>query len=69
MTGSGMNQTQQYPGKTFETLNSNDSLLAGMMGASFTSNLSKRMADAMQKHTSLQFKWLKQIEQINERRN
>ena len=56
--------TQPFNTKTFETLNSNDSLLGGMSGAlggsmagvmagSFTSNLSKRMADAMQKHTSL----------------
>ena len=56
-----MNQTCQYNTKTFETLNSQDSLL----GASFNSNMSKRMAEAMKKHTSLQFKWLKQIERIN----
>ena len=62
-----MNQTQQYNnngGKTcFETLNSNDSLLGGLTtgagAASLASNVSKRMADAMQKHTSLQFKWFK----------
>ena len=68
----GMNQTCQYNTKTFETLNSQDSLLGGMSGgafaASFTSNLSKRVADAMKKHSSLQFKWLKQIERINQMR-
>ena len=63
-----MNQTIQYNTKTFETLNSQESLLGGMTGglaASFQSNLSVRMAEAMKKHTSLQFKWLKQIERIN----
>ena len=70
--------TQPFNTKTFETLNSNDSLLGGSliagldmsrqmggvcgglgstigaaMAGSFTSNLSKRLADAMQKHTSL----------------
>ena len=61
VNGGTMNQTCQYNTKTFETLNSQDSLL----GASFTSNYSKRIAEAMKKHTSLQFKWLKQIERIN----
>ena len=54
MSGANMNYTQQYNssnvGKTFDGLNSNDSLLGGLtagIGASFTTNLSKRMADAM----------------------
>ena len=61
------NNTIQYNTKTFETLNSNDSLLGGItgaLGASFQSNLTQKMADAMKRHTSLQFKWLKQIEKI-----
>ena len=60
--GAVLNNTIQYNTKTFETLNSNDSLLGGMTGAlgtSFQSNLTQKMADAMKRHTSLQFKWLK----------
>ena len=40
-----------------------------LLAGSFTSNYSKRIAEAMQKHTSLQFKWLKQIEKINGHRD
>ena len=50
------------------TMNSNDSLLAGFNN-SFTSNLSKKLAKAMLQHTSLQSKWLKQIEMIKKVKN
>ena len=49
--------------KDLTTMNSNDSLLSGLNNT-FTSNLSKKLANAMRQHSSLQFKWLKQIETI-----
>lgn len=35
---------------------------ANIMMGTFQSNVTKRMADAMMNHSSMQFKWLKQIE-------
>ena len=43
---------------------SNQSLLFGEGGKSFTSNLTKRLAAAMMNHSSKQNKWLSQIEKI-----
>ena len=43
--------------KAFFGIQSSNSLMDA--GQSFTSNLSKRLANAMTKHTSAQYKWLK----------
>ena len=61
--------TQQ---KNFETLQSEENLLFNQTSGSLMTNnsmhLSKRLANAAQKHTSLQFKWNKQIEKITAQR-
>ena len=50
-------------------LSLNSSSPSPLHGLSFTSNLTARVAQAMQRHTSVTFKWLKQIEKINKQRD
>jgi len=57
-----------------QTLQNSDSKspLAGLsnsMATSFQSTLSRRLAQAMLKHQSMQSKWLKQIEELNKQRD
>ena len=50
-------------------LSLNSSSPSPLHGLSFTtSNMTARVAQAMQRHTSVTFKWLKQIEKINKQR-
>ena len=49
-------------------LKSDDNLLDSSINQSFDSNMTVRLANAVQKHTSLQTKWLEQIERITKKR-